>query len=55
MKQIVIFQFENKNFTAGREVKKKKKIEIIPSIFSGHNAKRIDANYKRKTIKNSNI
>ena len=55
MKQIVIFQFENKNFTAGREVKKKKKIEIIPSIFSDHNAIRLDLNYRRKTIKKSNI
>ena len=32
-----------------------KKIEIIPSIFSDHNALRLDLNYKRKTIKNSNI
>ena len=32
-----------------------KKIEIIPSIFSDHNAARLDLNYKRKTIKNSNI
>ena len=32
-----------------------KKIEIIPSIFSGHNAVRLDVNYRRKTIKNSNI
>ena len=32
-----------------------KKIEIIPSIFSDHNAIRLDLNYKRKTIKNSNI
>ena len=31
-----------------------KKIEIIPSIFSGHNAVRLDLNYRRKTIKNSN-
>ena len=30
-----------------------KKIEIIPSIFSDHNA--LDINYRRKTIKNSNI
>ena len=30
-------------------------IEIIPSIFSGHNAVRLDVNYRRKTIKNSNI
>ena len=32
-----------------------KKIEIIPGIFSDHNALRLDLNYRRKTIKNSNI
>jgi len=32
-----------------------KKIEIIRSIFSNHNAVRLDLNYRRKTIKNSNI
>ena len=32
-----------------------KKIEIIPSIFSDHNAIRLDLNYRRKTINNSNI
>ena len=32
-----------------------KKIEIIPSILSDHNALRLDLNYRRKTIKNSNI
>ena len=32
-----------------------KKIEIIPSIFSDHNAVRLDLNDRRKTIKNSNI
>ena len=32
-----------------------KKIKIIPSIFSDHNAIRLDLNYRRKTIKNSNI
>ena len=35
--------------------KKIKKIEIIPSIFSDHNAVRLDLNYRRKTSKNSNI
>ena len=34
---------------------KLKKIEIIPSIFSDHNALRLDLNYRRKTIKISNI
>ena len=28
-----------------------KKIEIIPSIFSNHNAVRLDVNYRRKIIK----
>ena len=32
-----------------------KKTEIIPSMFSDHNAVRLDINYMRKTIKNSNI
>ena len=32
-----------------------KKIEIIPSILSDHNAVRLDLNHRRKTIKNSNI
>ena len=32
-----------------------KKIEIFPSIFSDHNVVRLDLNYRRKTIKNSNI
>ena len=30
-------------------------MEITPSIFSDHNAVRLDINYMRKTIKNSNI
>ena len=29
--------------------------KIIPSIFSDHSAVRLDLNYRRKTIKNSNI
>ena len=32
-----------------------KKTEIIPSIFSDHNAVRLDLNYRGKTIKNSSI
>ena len=31
------------------------KIEIIQSIFSDHNALRLDLNYRRKTIKNSSM
>ena len=30
-----------------------KKIEIISNIFSGHNAMRLDINYKKKTVKNT--
>ena len=30
------------------------KIEIIPSIFSDHNTMRLDINYKKKTVKNTN-
>ena len=30
---------------------KKKKIEIIPSIFSDHNAVRVDVNYRKKKKK----
>ena len=33
----------------------KKNIEIIPNIFSDLNTVRLDVNYRRKTIKNSNI
>ena len=32
-----------------------KKIEIIPIIFSDHNAVRLDINYRRKNIKNFKI
>ena len=31
-----------------------KKIEIISSIFSDHNAMRLDINYRNKTVKNTN-
>ena len=32
-----------------------KRIEVISSIFSDHNAVRLDANYREKAIKNTNI
>ena len=32
-----------------------KKIEIITSIFSDHNAMRLDINYKKKTVRNTNM
>ena len=31
-----------------------KKIEIVSSIFSNHNAIRLDTNYKKKTVRNTN-
>ena len=31
-----------------------KKIEIVSSIFSEHNTMRLDSNYRKKTIKNTN-
>ena len=34
---------------------KLKKTEIIPVIFSDHNVVRLDLNYRKKTIKNSNL
>ena len=30
------------------------KVEIISSIFSNHNTMRVDINYKKKTVRNSN-
>ena len=32
-----------------------KTVEVIPSVFSEHNTVRLDLNYRRKTIKNSNV
>ena len=36
------------------DLSKFKKIEIISSIFSDHNAMRLDINYKKKTVRNKN-
>ena len=49
--------FSRINYILGHKssLGKFKKAEIIPSIFSDHNAVRLDLNYRRKTIKNSNI
>ena len=35
-------------------LRKFKKIEIVLSIFSDHNAMRLDINYKKKTVRNTN-
>ena len=32
-----------------------KKIEIVSGIFSNHNAMRLAINYKKKTVRNTNI
>ena len=32
-----------------------KKIEFVSSIFSYHNAMRLDINYKKKTVRNTNV
>ena len=34
---------------------KSEKVEIVRSIFSNHNAMRLDINYKKKTVRNTNI
>ena len=34
-------------------LRKFKKIEIVSSIFSDHNAMRLDINYKKKTVRNT--
>ena len=31
-----------------------KKTEVVASIFSNHNAMRLDINYKKKTVRNTN-
>ena len=31
-----------------------KKVEMVSSIFSNHNAVRLDINYKKKTVRNTN-
>ena len=31
-----------------------KKIEIVSGIFSDHNARRLDINYKKKAVRNTN-
>ena len=36
------------------KLSKFKKIEIISSIFSNHNAMRLDIKYKKKTVRNTN-
>ena len=36
------------------KLSKFKKIEIVSSVFSNHNAIRLDINYKKKTVRNTN-
>ena len=41
------------SWVTNQNLSKFKKIEIIPSIFSDQNAMRLDINYKKKIIKNT--
>ena len=47
--------FSRTDHTLGHKsnLSKFKKIEIISSIFSDHNAMRLDINYKEKTVRNT--
>ena len=47
--------FSRKDHILGHKsnLSKFKKIEIISSIFSYHNALRLDINYKKKTVRNT--
>ena len=49
--------FSRRNHTLGhrRSLDKFKKIDIVSSIFSDHNAMRLDINYRKKSVKNTNI
>ena len=40
---------------AKSNLSKFKKTEIVSSIFSNHHAMRLDINYKKKTVRNTNI
>ena len=48
--------FSRRDHILGHEssLGKFKKIEIISSIFSDHNAVRLDINYRKKTVKTTN-
>ena len=48
--------FSSVNYILGYKsnLSKFKKIEIVSSIFSDHNAMRLDINYKKKTVRNTN-
>ena len=47
--------FSRKDHILGHKsnLSKFKRIEIISSIFSNHNAMRLDISYKKKTLKNT--
>jgi len=48
--------FSRKDHILGHKsnLSKFKKIEIISSIFSDHNTMRLDINYKKKSVRNTN-
>ena len=49
--------FSRTNHRLGHKenLSKFKKIEIISSIFSDHNAMRLEINYKKNTVSNTNM
>ena len=61
MQEYIFFSSEHGTFSRidnimshKSNLSKFKKIEIISSIFSDHNAMRLDINYKKKTVRNTN-
>ena len=49
--------FSRMDFFLGHKssISKFKKIEIVSSIFSDHNTMRLDINYKKKAVRNTNM
>ena len=61
VEEYTLFSRENGTFSRIDHIRghksnfsKFKKIEIISSIFFNHNTMRLDINYKKKTVKNTN-
>ena len=49
-----IFSRIDHSFSHKSSLGKFKKTEIVSSIFSNHNAMRLDINYRKKSVKNTN-
>ena len=61
MQEYIFFSSEHGTFSRidnimshKSNLSKFKKIEIVSNIFSDHNAMRLDINYKKKSVKNTN-